>query len=323
MIAPAPSVPLIDIAPFFANDAGKSQVASQVGAACTDIGFFTVTGHGVASDLIEATDEAARAFFDLPHAQKMRVPLLPNGAGYSPLQGEALAATRGETTPADLKESFNAGADAAANVWPAAPAALRPAITAYFQAMTRLAEGLMRVFAVALDLPEDYFANKVDRPQSFLRVINYPAPQTEPLPGQLRAGAHSDYGTLTILLSENVAGGLQVYSRAGAWVDVHVPPGAFVINIGDMLMRWTNDRWVSTLHRVVNPPAELAVRSRRQSLVFFHNPNPDTMIECLPTCAAPENPPRYPPVLAGEYLRAKAMAAYQPTKDQGPQAKEA
>ena len=310
-------VPLIDIGPFRRGDpGGRHSVPAAVGAACSEIGFFTLAGHGISPDLIDRTYTAARAFFDLPAEAKARVPLAPNGAGYSPLQGEALASTRGEATPADLKESFNAGADLERNVWPAAPAGLRPAVTAYFQAMTRLAEDLMRIFALALELPEGYFADKVDRPQSFLRIINYPAPLVEPLPGQLRAGAHSDYGTLTILRSENVAGGLQVFSRGGEWLDVRVPPDAFVINIGDMLMRWTNDRWVSTVHRVVNPPSEEAARSRRQSLVFFHNPNADAVVACLPTCTSAANPPRYPPVLAGEYLAAKARAAYTP-KDEG------
>ena len=311
------TVPLINIEPFRQGSAGdKRRVAAEVGAACSEIGFFTVGGHGVPRAVVDETYAAARAFFDLPVAEKARLPLTAAGAGYSPLQGEALAATRGEATPADLKESFNAGADFGANVWPERPAALRGAVTAYFQAMTRLAEDLMRVFAVALDLPEDYFAGKVDRPQSFLRVINYPAPETDPLPGQLRAGAHSDYGTLTILRSENVAGGLQVQSRGGTWLDVAAPPDAFVINLGDMLMRWTNDRWVSTLHRVVNPSLAQAARSRRQSLVFFHNPNADTVIECLPTCKSADNPPRYAPVRAGAYLAEKAGAAYK-AKDEG------
>ncbi len=281
-----------------------------MGAACTDIGFFTLAGHGVPPALIDRTYATARAFFDLPAEEKTRVPLTAGGAGYSPLQGEALAASRGQATPADLKESFNAGANMAGNVWPETPAALRPTLTEYFQTMTRLAGDLMRLLALALDLPEDYFVDKIDRPQSFLRVINYPAPSVDPLPGQLRAGAHSDYGALTILRSENVAGGLQVYSRAGQWLDVRVPPDSFVINLGDMLMRWTNDRWVSTLHRVVNPPAAQAARSRRQSLVFFHNPNPDAVITCLPTCASPSQPPRYPPVRAGEYLAEKTSRAY-------------
>jgi isopenicillin N synthase-like dioxygenase len=305
------AVPVIDLAPFLSgDDRARSDVAGRIGRACAEIGFFTIVGHGVPAPLTERTDAAARAFFDLPPEEKARVPLWPNGAGYSPLQGEALAATRGEATPADLKESFNVSADFAANVWPAAPAGLQGALIGYFHAMTRLAEDLMRAFAMALELPEDYFADKIDRPQSFLRVINYPAPVAAPLPGQLRAGAHSDYGTLTILRSENVAGGLQVQDRGGRWLDVAAPPGSFVINIGDMLMRWTNDGWASTLHRVVNPPAERANRSRRLSLVFFHNPNPDAVIECLPTCASPANPPRYAPVLAGQYLAEKAGAAY-------------
>ena len=305
------AVPVIDFAPFLSGQpAGERSVAEAIDAACTEIGFFALAGHGVGSAQIERLYAAATMYFDLPPEAKARVPLTAGGAGYSPPQGEALAATRGEATPADLKESFNIGADWAGNVWPEEVADLPAAAAAYFQAMTRLAEDLMRAFALALDLPREYFAGFIDRPQSFLRLIHYPPPAAEPLPGQLRAGAHSDYGTLTILRSENVVGGLQVYGRDARWHDVPVPDGAFVINIGDMLMRWTNDRWISTLHRVVNPPAALASRSRRQSLVFFHNPNPEALIACLPTCASADNPPRYPPVRAGQYLADKARRAY-------------
>ena len=107
-----------------------------------------------------------------------------------------------------------------------------------------------------------------------------------------------------------MAGGLQVRSRAGDWLDVRVPEGAFVVNIGDMLMRWTNDRWVSTLHRVANPPAEAGPRSRRQSLVFFHNPNPEAVVACLPGCLGPGNPARYPPITAGNFVAEKSRQAY-------------
>jgi isopenicillin N synthase-like dioxygenase len=136
-----------------------------------------------------------------------------------------------------------------------------------------------------------------------LRVRNYPAPQTAPEPGQLRAGAHSDYGSLTILKTEDRPGGLQVCNAAADWVDVPVVDGAFIVNIGDLMARWTNDRWVSTLHRVVNPPPSRAAESRRQSLVFFHNPNYDALIECLPTCRDPAHPPRYEATTSGEHLR--------------------
>ena len=126
---------------------------------------------------------------------------------------------------------------------------------------------------------------------SRLRVRNYPAPQVPPQSGQLRAGAHSDYGSLTILKTEDKPGGLQVYTKTGIWVDVPIVAGCFVVNLGDLMGRWTNNHWVSTLHRVVNPPMEAASMSRRQSLVFFHNPNYDAMIECIPSCQGPGIPP--------------------------------
>lgn len=311
-----PTVPVIDLAPFLAGTPdGKRQVAAVAGQACQQIGFLTFTGHNVPANLVEQTSAVARQFFDLPDDQKRQLKLTPAGVGYSPLRGERLAASLSadaprQAAPADLKESLNIGADFALNLWPAHPAELRPVMERYFTAMNRLAADLLRVFATALDLPEDYFAGKIDRASAFLRVINYPPPAEAPEPGQLRAGAHTDYGTLTILRSENVAGGLQVRSRAGDWLDVVVPPGAFVVNLGDMMMRWTNDRWTSTLHRVVNPPSAAGSASRRQSLAFFHNPNPDAVIECLPTCCGPDQPAKYPPILAGEFIQQKARQAY-------------
>ena len=305
------SVPAIDLGPFLSGAPGaRAKIAGAVRQACEQIGFLIISGHGVPAEQIERTGVAARAFFDLPDDEKKRLALTPVGAGYSPLQGERLAATMGQHAPADLKESLNVGADFEAVPWPARPTELRAVCVAYFQAMNHLAADLMRLFAVALALPEDYFAAKIDHSGSFLRIINYPPPAHEPEPGQLRAGAHTDYGTLTILRSENVAGGLQVRSRAGDWLNVSVPPEAFVVNLGDMMMRWTNDRWISTLHRVVNPPADQAAFSRRQSLVFFHNPNPDALVTCLPGCCGPDNPARYPPITAGEFIAEKSRQAY-------------
>ena len=301
----------MDVGPFREGTAeAQKRVAEQVRLACEQIGFLTVSGHGVPAEQIEWTAAVARSFFDLPDGEKKLMKLTPGGAGYSPVQGESLAATLGKKAPADLKESLNVGTDIDAAPWPAHPAELRAACIAYFEAMNHLASDLLRIFAAALNLPTDYFAGKIDRSSSFLRIINYPSQAAEPEPGQLRAGAHTDYGTLTILRSENVAGGLQVRNRAGDWLDVRVPPNAFVVNIGDLMMRWTNDRWVSTLHRVVNPPSELRRASRRQSLVFFHNPNPDAVVECLPGCCGPDNPPRYPAITAGEFIAEKSRKAY-------------
>jgi isopenicillin N synthase-like dioxygenase len=157
-----------------------------------------------------------------------------------------------------------------------------------------LAIGLMRLFALARPASA-HFDSSVDR-SSASCVRNYPAPAER---RNRAARAHSDYRSLTILKTEDRPGGLQVLGKDGDWLDVPHRPGCFVVNIGDMLARWTNDRWVSTLHRVVNPPADRAAESRRQSVVFFQNPNYDAVVSCLPSCADGANQPKYPPTTAG------------------------
>ena len=136
-------------------------------------------------------------------------------------------------------------------------------------------------------------------------VANFYPPQPEaPLPGQLRRGAHTDYGSLSILYQTHAHGGLQVQLGDGSWLDVPYVENSFVINLGDLLAVWTNDRWVSTMHRVVNPPRDVAGDSRL-STVFFHQPNFDAAIECIPTCCSPDNPPQHGSTTAGEWILAK------------------
>ena len=163
--------------------------------------------------------------------------------------------------------------------------------------MSGLIVVLMRLAALALDVDEGFFDDKVDRSIGTMRLNYYPAQSAAPKPGQLRAGAHTDYGGFTILSGEDVPGGLQVRTRGGDWIDVPTAPARFVVNIGDLLMRWTNDRWLSNLHRVVNPPAGAGPTGARLSIAFFNHPNYDTLIECLPT----QGPARHPPVRSGEY----------------------
>jgi isopenicillin N synthase-like dioxygenase len=315
MTATAPQgIPIIDIAPFLAGSPeGKRQVAREVGRACEEIGFILVTGHGVPEGLIHKTYDLAREFFDLPVDEKLLVRTTPAGVGYMPIELEALAASLGNVTPADLKESMNVGRDFDQDLWPANPPEARATWTAYFQALEALAGQVMRIFALALDLPESYFEDKIDNPNAFFRMINYPNQAKDPEPGQLRAGEHSDYGSLTILRIEDAPGGLQVRNRAGEWVDVVAVPGAFVVNIGDMMAHWTNDRWISTLHRVVNPPRDQRLGSRRQSLVFFHSPNADTLLTCIEGCCGPENPSKYEPISAGESLDRKSRRTRETT----------
>jgi isopenicillin N synthase-like dioxygenase len=300
------AVPVVDIS------ADRTRVVEQVGRACHEIGFLTVVGHGVSQELVAATAAAARGFFDLPEDEKRRLAEGETTLGlpaYRPLRSERLAASLGQTSPADLKESLDWGPAVPGFGWPSHPPELRGLFEEYYAAASALGERLRRLFALALGLEEEWFEDKFRGHSSSMRVINYPAPEGEPEPGQLRAGAHTDYGCMTILRTEDAPGGLQVQTRAGGWLDVQAVPGSFVVNLGDMMARWTNDRWTATLHRVAVPPADRRLGSRRQAIVFFHDPRADAVIECIPGCADEANPPRYEPVTALEHVNAKAAAA--------------
>ena len=315
------TVPIIDLAPYFEGTAtGKSAVARQVEEACRSIGFLVITNHRIPAELTEKVSRTSRAFFALPLEEKRKVdrPRPDAVRGFSAVGEEGLSYSLEEQAPGDLKESFSigpsnvpdddyhrgpaAGAHFEPNAWPPVDG-FREAWTACFDAMSELARDLMRVFALALKLEEHFFDDKIDRHISMFRVLSYPPQREAPLPGQLRAGAHSDYGSLTIVLPDDR--GLQVFNKAGRWVDVPQVPGGLVVNIADLMMQWTNDRWVSTLHRVDNPPFESAGNNRRQSLVFFHQPNYDAVVACLPSCLAPGETPRYPPVTSGDHLTSK------------------
>lgn len=318
-------VPLIDFAPFRLGDTDmRRRVAREIDRACREIGFFVITGHGIPDTELQAMRDVTREFFGLPIAEKLAV-APPRGQkgirGFRAVGDESLSYSLGEEAPPDLKETFRIGHvqpgdDAyakragatyyAPNLWPEHPAGFRSRWTRYYRQMDELAGLLMESFAVALELPESFFAEKIDRHISHLQANLYPEQPDAPLPGQLRAGAHSDYGSLTILLQENAPGGLQVRTATGDWSDVRTAPNDFVINIGDLMAMWTNDRWVSTLHRVANPPREdLSGRTRRMSLVFFHQPNYDASVACLPTCQSAASPAKYPPTTSGEHLLAK------------------
>jgi isopenicillin N synthase-like dioxygenase len=168
--------------------------------------------------------------------------------------------------------------------------------------MEGLAATLIRIFALALGMDEHFFDDKIDRHITNFSMLHYPPQHEPPLPGQLRAGAHTDYGSLTIVKPDGAEGGLQVRAKDGSWLDVPHLPEAFVVNLGDLMAEWTNDRWVSTLHRVVNPPRAAGEGARRLSMAFFHQPNYDAVIQCLPTCAEPGRPPRYMKTTSGEHV---------------------
>jgi isopenicillin N synthase-like dioxygenase len=309
------TIPVVDIAPLLTGGLAERQaVAALIGAACRDIGFFAIRGHGVDAALLDQVfDQSARFFAQSPEV-KAAVSITRSRAnrGYVALEGESLDPEK----MADVKEAFNVGRapdpgevvaeDApsqGANLWPALDGFREP-ISAYYEACRRLCERLHMAFALDLGLPEDYFAPFIDRPMATLRLLRYP-----PHPGvfdgsRFGAGTHTDYGNVT-LLAQHLVGGLEVRARSGDWIRVEPSPGTLICNIGDCLMRWSNDVYVSTPHQVIN----LGERER-YSVAFFFDPNPDALVACLPTCASPERPPRYEPITGAAYLRSRLDATY-------------
>lgn len=313
------TIPVIDLSGTFGSGpevaARRAEVAAQIDRACRDIGFFTIVGHGIPTADIDATWAATQEYFDLPVATKTAIGMdAEYPYGYSGFGAESLSKGYGEAGKPDPKEVFTIGPNnPAAGMppvrWPSEPARFQSLWQQYYGNMESLSAHLLSLFALALRLPEDWFVGKIDRHRSALRALNYPKLEVALAAGEVRAGAHTDYGSLTILLQDGV-GGLQVRNRAMQWVDAVPRPHAFVINLGDLMARWSNDRWVSTLHRVVQPPAAAAAPpARRQSMAFFHNLNADAVIECIPSCTSATNPPKYPPIKAWDLLIEKHNAA--------------
>lgn len=297
-------VPVIDLAAFRARKAGaQEQVAAKVCESLERIGFFVITGHAVKEDVIRAGYEAAVQFFDLPDEAKSALAVIPGSLprGYLPLGSVALGKTEGEDTPPDLKQSFAIGPPAMHQQWPDAPD-FRKHITALYGAMEGVMTDMLEILATALNIDPLFFHEKFQGHNSTLRLFDYPALRHPPRAGQYRSGPHTDYGALTILsIGYDDPGGLQTRNRQGEWVDIMAPPGSFVVNVGDLLMMWSNDRWLSNIHQVTLPAdSELAMR-RRQSIGFFANPRHDVLIECIPGCSNADHPPKYPPVIAGEH----------------------
>jgi isopenicillin N synthase-like dioxygenase len=323
-------IPTIDIGDFLnGSPAGRMRVVAQVRQACEEVGFFLIAGHGVPDALIKNIRDVTNAFFDLPMAEKLKSQFdlgVVGASGFEVMGRTALARSLGNDTPPDYREAYKI---AALNIrendpyytcdegkkyfpptlWPSKPAGFRQVYEEYYRVVDRLAADIMRIFALALGLEEDFFADKMDKAVNRLNAIRYLPQDQAPVEGQLRAGEHTDYGTLTILLAEDKPGGLQVRLRNGKWVDVRPPDGTFVINIGDLMMHWTNDRWLSNLHRVANPPPEHA-QVARLSIVFFQKPNYDAEISCLDKTQTP----KYAPTTAGAHWYEKNAKHRPPVK---------
>jgi isopenicillin N synthase-like dioxygenase len=320
----------IDLRPFRDGDeADRRRVAAQFDLAARTSGFLSISGHGVDPDLIVEMLDVTAGFFDLEPHEKMEYFVADRAAnrGYAPEGSEALAYSLGEQDlPTDLFEAFNVGLELsatdladpyyaarrdtlfAANVWPAVPSTFRDTWLEYLDAVDRVANEVMSAAAVALGMPADHFVSSLDKGPTVMRANNYQrrAGAPDPQPNQMRMGAHTDYGSITVLLADPVPG-LQICDDAGHWHDVVPVPGSFIVNVGDLLAEWSNDRWRSTLHRVVPPPSSDDGPVRRRSVAWFQQPNWDAVIECLPSCRDDSNPPRYAPVTSGEHLMAKLM----------------
>lgn len=310
-------LPIIDISGLSASDpAARRAVGRALREACLAHGFFYCTGHGVPDGLVAAAMAQTRALFDQPDAAKLALDKAhsPANRGYEHLGGQTL---QPGALP-DRKEGFYIGEDlradhpwikagvfnAGANQWPADLPGFRPAMVAYFAALNVVAAQVMQGLALSLDLPEGFFDDFTADPAATLRLLHYPPSRPE-MPDEMGAGAHTDFGGLTILLQDEV-GGLQVMGPEG-WIEAPPIPGAYVVNLGDMIARWTNEIYRSTLHRVINRSGR-----ERYSIPFFYSGNPDHEVACIPTCLAAGETPKHPPVKVQDHLRAMYARTYAP-----------
>jgi len=317
-----PSLPIVDIAGLRSDDsAARMEVGRAIRAACLDQGFLYVTGHGIDPALVDEVYARSREFFESPIEARMAVSCEgdPIRRGYEPLRAQRLE----PGTAPDLKESFYIGREIAANDprplagqfdcgpnrWPDLPALnpqnWRSAMERYFAEMLTLGRTLYGGLALSLDLTPDYFETLCDEPHCTLRLLRYPPQPDRANPNQRGIGAHTDFGGLT-LLSQDGVGGLQIHDGDDGWIDVPPLAGAYVINLGDMIARWTNDRYRSTLHRVINRSAQ-----ERYSVTFFMNGNPDHVVACLPTCLTAGETPHYPPTTVERHIRERIRQTYE------------
>ena len=298
-------LPIIDLGQ------GDAAAARAVDAACRAHGFFYVTGHGIPAPVIDAAFAASKRFFALADAAKARWHIDRSGVkrGFDPIGWQVLDPGQ----PADIKESFYLGVDRDAtdplvragtpnhgpNQWPleAVAPGFRAAVQAYDAAVRALSQHLMRIVALGLGLNADHFERYMQDPMPVLRLLHYPPQPATAEPGQIGCGAHTDWGGITVLAQDD-AGGLQLQSLTGEWLEAEPVEGSFVVNLGGLMQRWTNDRYRSTLHRVINRRAG----RDRYSIAYFFDIDYHAEVSALPGCFDASNPPRYAPITAGEHV---------------------
>ncbi|MEM7653664.1 MAG: 2-oxoglutarate and iron-dependent oxygenase domain-containing protein [Pseudomonadota bacterium] len=313
-------IPVVDMSAF--TDPGSRdpvalhKMVQDLDFACRNVGFFYVKNHGVSAEQMSAIFDVARGFFAREEAEKnaLHIKNSPYHRGYFPYFEE----NTDPTMTADLKEGFDIGREVPVtdpdvvagkplhgpNQWPDDDGTFRSVCDSYFAAMNGLAHRILRGMALALELDEDYFVDRTQKPLAQLRLLHYPPQAGTVVERTLGCGAHSDYGTLTILLQDSV-GGLQLQNANGEWIEAPPIPGTFIINVGEQMARWTNDRFPATLHRVINRSGK-----ERYSVPFFFDPDYDTMVETLPSCLEPGEPVRYPPISSGDHLMSRLSETF-------------
>ncbi|MGW2224899.1 isopenicillin N synthase family dioxygenase [Streptomyces formicae] len=286
----ASRIPTVDLRPWLSGDPeARARTARVVDGALRSAGFLLVTGHGVDPALRATIRESARGFFRLPDEVKRAYAVRVGGRGWLGPGAEANSYAEGTAAPPDLKESLSFAADEptgdpvvdaewfAPNAWPSQTPGLRGPVEAYLRQMRSLSDLLLELLGVALGEGEDFFTRHTGHPTWGFNINWYPGTEVVgvPEPGQFRIGAHTDFGTVTVLDRQAGRGGLQVFTEEGGWEDAPFDPDAFTVNIGDLMARWTDGRWQSGRHRVLPPPAELPAEEL-MSLVYFYECDPGT-----------------------------------------------
>lgn len=303
----AASLPIIDLSESFTGgENGKRAVATEIRGAITATGFLYVKNHGVEQRLVDAAFAEARRFLTLPLERKMLVPRSKTTRGYEGLEGQATGVyMRDPKVPVvgDLKDSFNFGRDRgpvapnfSINQWPEGLPGFRETLEEYYTALDSLGQHLIRLVALSLDLPENHFEEAFRYPSATCRLLRYPPQAESTKEYQMGAAAHTDLGGITILAQDRHEA-LELQDHSGQWLRATPIEGTFVVNIADMFQRWTNDLYPSSIHRVMNNVSG----TDRYSIVFFFSPNYYARVEPLPQYVSATNPPKYEPVLYGEY----------------------
>jgi isopenicillin N synthase-like dioxygenase len=296
----ASAIPLIDLSPSFSPDIDVRRiVAEEVHKACRDTGFFYISNHGVPQEMFDRQLSWARRFFAQPPEAKLGLEMSKATGfnGYEPLKRQTLDLG----SPPDLKEGFQFNRElerGGTNQWPAGLPGFRAQMLDYQHRMNRLGTHLMRLLALSLDLSEDYFDGGLVDVACTVRLLHYPPQPAAAAQNQLGAGAHTDWGSITMLLQDD-CGGLEVQHASGDWIRATPIPGTLVVNLGDMVRRLTNDLYHSTMHRVLNT----AAGRDRYSVASFMNVHHAWRVECVPTCRPETGEPLYPPCTVGEHIR--------------------